>query len=292
MASFDVTDSAMKGYSFVWAERRYLMRLALFPVLIKFICSITVTINGYDFDFIMQSFLMLPSFFADGWVMAHLVRLIYLGQRWPFRPTGVAENDIAMLRDRAGGIMAGTVFFALIEFLKTGLTGLVLMGAPHGSVPGSGTGTGTAPTGTTPPSPPLEGMGVGDLATTAQSSPYTAVLGLAMILVTVWAARYLWLYIPAAAGFSGRAYLKRVGGFMGSMRLIGVWLICTVPVLFGFVVLANLFLAPLGLGSGQMGAVGLFALNGLRVVIVMIATLITTAGMSFVIRNMFMQDRA
>ena len=235
MASFDVTDSAMKGYSFVWSERRYLARLALFPVLIKFVCSVMVSVMGYDFDFIKQSFLMLPSFFADGWVMAHIVRLIYLGQRWPFRPTGKPEQDMAMLRDRAGGIMAGTVFFALIEFLKTGFTGIVLMSAPPGSMPGSTPGS--VPPAEIPPATPHaippampEGMSVSEMASTAQGSPYTAILGLAMIVLTVWAVRYLWLYIPAAAGFSGRAYLKRVGGMLGSVRLIGVWLICTVPV--------------------------------------------------------------
>ncbi len=283
MASFDVTDSAMKGYSLVWSERRYLMRLALFPLLIKFVCSIMVSISGYDLDFIKQSFLMLPSFFADGWVMAHLVRLIYLGQRWPFRPTGVLENDIAMLRDRAGGIMAGTVFFALLEFLKTGLVGLLVLGAPQGSVPGAKVVQKT---------PPLEGMGVDEMAATAQSSPYTALLGLALIVVTVWAARYLWLYIPAAAGFSGRAYLRRVGGFMGSVRLIGVWLICTVPVLTAFIMLANILLVPLGLTPGQMGTAGIFLMKGLDAAVALLLAIITTAAMSFVIRNMFMDERA
>lgn len=291
MASFDVTDSAMKGYSFVWSERRYLMRLAIFPLFIKFVCSMTVIMNGYDFDFIMQSLLMLPSFFADGWVMSHLVRLIYLGQRWPFRPTGVAENDIAMLRDRAGGIMAGTVFFALIEFLKTGLTGLLFMAAPQGAVPGQKT---VVPAGTAPPGPMTgEGTGMADMAAQAQTAPYTALAGVLMIVVTVWMVRYLWLYIPAAAGFSGRAYLKRLGGLMGSVRLMGVWLICTVPVLFGFVIVANMLLVPLlGLEAGGMSPLAEFVMNVLRVFVIMLSTLITTAGMSFVIRNMFMNARA
>lgn len=295
MASFDVTDSAMKSYSFVWSERRYIARLALFPLLIKFVCSLLVSMNGYDFDFIKQSLIMLPSYFADGWVMSHLVRLIYLGQRWPFRPTGVPENDIAMLRDRAGGIMAGTVFFALLEFLKAGVMGMMLLSAPPGSfpkgepsaVPDGGDVTGPVTQG--PQAPALEGMSMGDMAHTAQSSPYTALFGLAMIVLTVWAARYLWLYIPAAAGFSGRAYLKRVGGMMGSIRLIGVWLMCAVPVLSAFVIFANIFLLPLGLHQG--GALGAFVLKGADVIIGMSIAILTTAGMSFVIRSMFIKDK-
>ncbi len=287
MAAFDVTDSAMKGYSLIWKERRYLMRLAAFPILIKFVCSMTVMMNGYDFDFVKQALLMLPSYFADGWVMSHLVRLIYLDQRWPFCATGVPEKDIAMLRDRAGGIMAGTVFFVVIEFLKTGLTGFLVMTAPPGSLPEKG-----MPAGPVQPDA-AGGSSMADVAAQAQSSPLMAVAGVVMIIVTIWVVRYLWLYIPAAAGFSGRAYLKKVGGLMGSIRLLGAWLICSVPVLFGFVILANILLVPLlGYGPQGLSPLGEFVLNSLRVVVVMISTMITTAGMAYVIRNMFMASRA
>lgn len=287
MAAFDVTDSAMKGYGLVWQERRYLMRLAAFPILIKFVCSITVMMNGYDFDFVKQALLMLPSYFADGWVMSHLVRLIYLGQRWPFRPSGVPENDIAMLRDRAGGIMAGTVFFAVIEFLKTGFMGLLFMTAPPGALPGQNPPAGPVKPGTG------EGASITDVAAQAQSSPYTAVAGIVMIIVTIWLVRYLWLYIPAAAGFSGRAYLKRVGGLAGSARLLGAWLICSVPVQVGFIIVATVLLAPLlGLGPQGLSPSGQFIMNAFRVVVDMVMALIVTAGMAFVIRNMFAAERA
>ncbi len=206
MASYDVTDSAVKGYALIWTERVYLFRLAIFPLFIKFVCAMTVIINGLEFDFVKQALLMLPSYIADGWVMSHLVRLIYLGQRWPFRPTGHPQNDMTVLRDRAGGIMAGTIFFALIEFLKTGVLGLMFIGMmPPGSVPGQTDLSAMPPTETT---------------------PATALIGIGMIFVTIWIVRYLWLYIPAAAGFSGREFLKRVGGLMGSIRLLGVWMMC------------------------------------------------------------------
>lgn len=266
MASYNVTDSAMKGYTLVWNERAYLFRLAIFPVLIKFVCAMTVIINGFEFDFVKQSLLMLPSYFADGWVMSHLVRLIYLGQRWPFRPTGQPQNDMAMLRDRAGGIMAGTVYFALIEFLKTGVVGFMFIGAmPPGSVPDQDAVTAAAQTPT---------------------NPGTALAGMVMILVTIWVVRYLWLYIPAAAGFSGREFLKRVGGFMGSIRLLGVWMVCSIPILFLFILVASALMSPFQTPDGIPPAVD-FIMNTFRVTVIMITTLITTAGMSYVIRNMF-----
>ncbi len=268
MASYDVTDSAMKGYTLVWNERAYLFRLAIFPLFIKFVCATTVIVNGFEFDFIKHALLMLPSYFADGWVMSHLVRLIYLDQRWPFRPTGNAQTDMTVLRDRAGGIMAGTVFFALIEFLKTGLMGFMFVAA--------------TPPGKTPAQLP-EAVAATPMA---PSSPYTVLVGLALIVLTIWMVRYLWLYIPAAAGFSGREFLRRVGGLMGSIRLLGVWMICTVPILFGFIMVASMFLGPFQTPQGLPPAAE-FIMNGFRVVIVMLTTLITTAGMSYVIRGMF-----
>ena len=83
MAKYDAADCAVKAYGFVWGERHYLFKLAVFPLFIKLVCLVTVISMGYQFDFIRQSLLMLPSYFADGWVMSHLVRLIYLDQRWP-----------------------------------------------------------------------------------------------------------------------------------------------------------------------------------------------------------------
>lgn len=269
MASYDVTDSAMRGYKLVWNERAYLFKLAIFPLFIKFVCAMTVIINDFEFDFAKQALLMLPSYFADGWVMSHLVRLIFLDQRWPFRPTGQPQRDMEMLRDRAGGIMAGTVCFALIEFIKTGLTGIMMMAAfPPGHVPGQ------------LPVPEAD-----------PPSLQTALMGIGMIVVTVWMVRYLWLYIPAAAGVPGRAYLKRVGGMMGSIRVLGVWMICSIPLLFGFMLLASVFLSGVQPGSDVPPAID-FVMNSLRVTVIMLTTLITTAGVAFVIRGMFEDKRS
>lgn len=267
MAAYDVTDSAIKGYALVWQERRYLFKLAIFPLLIKFTCAMTVIINGLEFDFAKQALLMLPSYIADGWVMSHLVRLIYLDQRWPFRPSGHAQNDMAALRDRAGGIMGGTICFTLIEFLKTGYVGIFFnIMVPPGTTPGP-----------MPPAVP---------PTDSPTSLVAAVLALGLMILTIWAVRYLWLYIPVAAGFSGRDYLKRVGGLVGSIRLLGAWMICAIPLLFSFILVISMLLAPFQTPQGLPPALD-FLMNGLRVVVSMVAGLITTAGMASVIRSMY-----
>lgn len=266
MAKYDAADCAVKAYGFVWGERHYLFKLAVFPLFIKLVCLVTVISMGYQFDFIRQSLLMLPSYFADGWVMSHLVRLIYLDQRWPFRPSGNQERDLANLRDRAGGIMAGTVFFALIEFIKTGFTGIMYIVAPP---PGIG------------PAP------VADVATQAPIHPAMGLLALALVVFTIWSVRYLWLYIPAAAGFSGRDYLKRVGGLMGSIRLLGVWMMTAIPLLFGFVIVTGLLLSPFRDQAGNIDPFMDFIHNILRAAIDMIIMMVITTGIAFAIKSMY-----
>ena len=121
MAAFDVIEAGGKGYSFAWAERRYLLRLALVPLLIKLVCHTVVLTFEWQTDFMRQALVMLPSYFADGWLMAHLVRLVFLEQRWPFRPTGNKEQDLTVLEDRARGVLSGVLVFALIKFLLAGV---------------------------------------------------------------------------------------------------------------------------------------------------------------------------
>ena len=95
MASFDIIDAAGRGYSKVWEEKTYLYQLAVIPVVIKFVCYLTIQALDWEENFIRQALVMLPSYFADGWMLSHFVRLIFLDQRWPFKPSGDPEKDMA-----------------------------------------------------------------------------------------------------------------------------------------------------------------------------------------------------
>ncbi|MFN3826668.1 MAG: hypothetical protein ACK4NR_03480 [Micavibrio sp.] len=268
MVPRNVTDSAMKGYELVWRERKYLFQLAVFPLFIKIVCVMTIITNGLEFDTEKRALLMLPSFLADGWVMSHLIRLIYLDQRWPFRPTGQPQRDAAILQDRARGIMAGTICFTLIEFLKEGFLGImqhIIM-----------------PDGTMPQHPATA-------ETAAEPSTLAMVLALGLTAFTFWSVRYLWLYIPAAAGFSGREYLRRCGSMMGSIRLLGAWMICSIPVLCLSFLVMGIFLGPF-VGPEGLPAGLSFIKHLIFITANMVALLLSTAGLSFVIRDMFVNN--
>lgn len=257
MAGFDVTGSVSFGYRFVWSERRYLLYLAAVPLLIKFICNMTIIMLGWRTEFIRQALILLPSYFADGWMLSHLVRLVFLGQRWPFRPGGNRDMDMNMLQDRARGIMAGTVSFAVIEFLLAGFVDAVY-----------GLGAATFQEGRT------------------QDPTFMTSMSITLVmLLFILMFRFLWFFIPAAINYSLSRYARDTAGFRDSMRMVAAWLLCFVPTFFFF----SFFLAPAFLG-GEKTVTKDFIEGFLTVTLDTIIALIATAGMAYGIRGMMPPD--
>lgn len=205
MASFDVIDAAQYGYRQIWAERRYLMRLALVPVMVKFVCLVTVMALDLGNNYLRQALVFLPDYFTEGWMLAHVVRLAFLGQRWPFRPTGDNTADEMILRDRFSGVMAGTLVYVLIKFFATGLLHFLLAAEAE----------------------------MTRAAEAQQLSGGVFFLVLGLLVAMIWAVRLVWVYIPVALNFPVRDYLRAVGrGLMPSFYLLGAWLVCTIPLVF------------------------------------------------------------
>ena len=252
MNSFDIIESASKGYRLVWEERGYLVKLAAVPFLIKMVCFTAVALLGWEQHYLRQALVLLPSYFADGWLVAHLVRFIMFEQRWPFRPTGDTEKDMQVLEDRALGVMRGTLMFVVIQFLMAGITHVA-----HQS--------GSA------------GMSIeGEQAT----SLGVFFLALAFFIFFFWAFRLVWLYIPAAMNYPIRHFLIDLGGYSASWNLIGTWLLCFLP---AFLILGKLLTVIVG--SAESAAAISFETHFLiifvQVILDIIVSIIATAGMAY-----------
>lgn len=214
MASFDFVDVTIAGYREAWRERHYLVRLAAVPVLVKFICVMATVVLGVSADFIKQALICLPYFFTEGWLLVHVVRLHFCGQRWPFRSSGNAVEDEKILQVRFRAVMAGLLVYVLLCLAESGLMQLVL------------------PLIQVPP----------DQAATAPAAG-----GLFLLLLAVgmlWAVRLNWLYIPAALNYPMGRYLRDLGGLWISFPMIGVWLMSVVPLSFLARLLTASFSAP------------------------------------------------
>ena len=216
MASLDVISSVDYGYRFLWAERRYLRRLVAVPLAVKLVCFLALYLFGWEQNFIRMALVMLPSFFTEGWMLAHIVRLVFHGQRWPFQPVGDRAKDEALLGDRAYGVMAGTLFYVVTKFILAGLMALVTQAQ-------------------------LAAQQEIAQAAQTQGEPGTAMffVALALLIGTLWGGRCLFLYIPAAAGLSLRLITRVRQSFMMSLEMMGIWLVSFVPFALLMLLLAS-----------------------------------------------------
>lgn len=254
MASFNIMESVSFGYRLTWRERRYLFYLAAVPVLIKIVCHMTYIMLDWQGQLMRQALVMLPSFFADGWMLAHLSRLIFYDQRWPWRSSGEPAGDAAALEDRARGIMAGMLSFVVVEFLLAGFTDGIFQLAHAGVWADE--------------NPSLPG----------------AMIMVAAMLGLLWIFRYFWFYIPAAIRYPLPEFSMSMRGFATSVYMLAVWIACFMPaaILYQFV-LTLVF--PAG-EQTETGAGGEFvaALSG--AVFDTAIAVISTAAMAYAIRSM------
>ncbi|MDP7142864.1 MAG: hypothetical protein QF692_07735 [Alphaproteobacteria bacterium] len=259
MSSIDIIDAAGDGYRFVWRERTYLARLALFPILIKLICFNLVYSFGFEQNFIAQALVLLPSFFADGWMLAHVARTILVDHRWPFRPSGNMDKDMVKLQERALGILRGTLVFVFTEFLITGVVGIVKR---YFEI---------------------------DFAQAIKDENMAMIFVLMLaISTTIWTFRFLWLYIPAAVNFPIRTFILKLGSFSTSLYLIGLWLVCFLPLLFAFNILVSvLFPGLVENGTAGVSAFEDAAFKSLRVLLDTAVIILTTASMTFAFKQLY-----
>lgn len=260
MASFDIIDSASAGYALVWSERRYLLRLAAVPFLIGIVCSTAVMMLGWEQNFTRQALILLPSFFADGWLFSHLVRLVFFDQRWPFRPSGNADRDMQILQERALGIMRGTVTFAVIKYLTAGLTGLVYAVSDFGGAQGE-----------------------------QEVTLVSFAFAVAFFVAAIWAFRLVWLYIPAAVNYPLGRFLRGLGGYSASFQLVGIWLFCFIPLFFIFGMLLSMLNASVQ-AAGAASAEVIFLATVLRVLLDLLVGILATAGIALAFKKQLMPN--
>lgn len=269
MASFDVIEASGKAYTLTFSEKRYLARMAFWPVMIKIVTYVGVMALGWQDHYLRQAIIMLPAFLAEGWLLAHFVRLIFLGQRWPFKPTGEAERDRIVLQDRARGIMSGALFYALAHFLLIGLFAAV---QKDGALLASYTL---------------------DSAAESNEKPFLSFfVAMGFFIAAIWAFRFLWLYIPASINYPVRRFMIHVAGLGSSLYLIGAWMICFIPFMFLFSMFSALFLLDYYERPDEIPMLLDFVLSVLNIIVGTVVSLISTAGIAFGIQSVMRQHQS
>lgn len=256
---FDLVTAVGRAYQSVWEERRYLLRLAAVPFLLKIIFFTLGYVNGGDDNIWRMSVIMVPAWIVEGWMLSHVVRLVLLGQRWPFRPTGDRAADLPALQSRYRGVMGGALCFALTQLVIGGWFAVLMMLVPIQL---------TQPT--------------AEISVSAEA----AFAACALLGMAIYFFRFAWLYVAAAAGAPVRAVANRLShGMMMSVRLIGVWLLCAVPAMVVIQVLVGVLLmiaGPEGAGDAVM-VISIVA----KVALDIIKNLLCAMAVAYIFQAMF-----
>lgn len=261
MAAFDIIPAVLKAFKTVWANRSYLMKLAAVPVAVKlifFTLAITYAQDNYT-HFIL---IMLPSLLVEGWMLAHFVRFIMLGQTWPYRASGDFDKDLAVLSVRARGVLGGMIVFVLINMvigLFAEYTARIMM-----------------------PYMPVEG------ASQVEIPAHIAFVSFVMLGAMFWGFRLIWLYIPYALNMDGLTYLNAVKGLSTSISMIGTWVLCFIPFMVLMRLAAVLVADPLAATGGS--SISMFAMTLLTVLVDTVKGLVTVAAITYGLRELFAKN--
>lgn len=253
---FDMIGAARAGYQFVIHERAYLLRLAVVPILIKLVCYVTAVALGYQDNMLRMALILLPASLVEGWMLSHMVRLIMLGQRWPFQPTGDDAADFEVLKRRMQGVMGGLVCYALINVLVAGVFALMTWLMPEAA----------------------EGQ-------KAAVDPLRALAAVSITVASFWAFPLLWIFIPLATSMDPASWARRVIGWRFSLPLIGVWIMCFLPVVTITMIGVSAIVSPFAVGEIPEGA--RFAVIILSVILDTVKAVIGTAGITFALADYY-----
>ncbi len=249
MASFDFIEATNKGYSYAWTNRAVITKLGLYPVLVKFVCLVCVSAFGYEDNLLRSGLLMIPSYFLEGWLIAHLLRMAFYSDIG-VNLSGDPSRDERALQDKSKDLLAGTIVYVLLRLIGMALVGsLGVDGAAMSKPP----------------------------ETEQDPSVFMFISAMMVLMLFFWMFRIYFIYIPVTLGYSMREYFMKLAGMASSFYILAAWMLCFLPLMLltilGFDVIKSLTMVD---GGGGPLSLFKFLSHGWRAVMEVITEVITT----------------
>jgi hypothetical protein len=256
MASFNILDAAGKGYRFTWTQRRMLLHYGFWPLMLKIASISIVGYLGLERNLLRQGLCMLPATFFEGWMVAIAVRFAVLGESRPepLNPKTGGPAPAAVAARRA--ILGGTIIYMLINLTASLSAGVAMT---LGELP--------------EPQPPEE----------PTAGAYFAMMLTVAIIIYVF--RFLWIHIPVIMEIPVRHYLRRIEGMNTSFYMIGLWLLCILPIMFFLSGFGQLLMGLAG-GSSTGALIHMQFMLFFEALCGMAFAIIAGVSMAFAIREM------
>jgi hypothetical protein len=260
MAKFDFIESAGKAYQYVWTNRQDLARPSAFVIAAKFACYAIVFIAGVEDNFLRQGLILMPSYFVEGWIIAHIMLKALSNEKdRAYQIPRIAPENIQ------NTIITSMVVYVLLKLLLSFFVGLPGLIDPQA----------------------LSAAGEQE-ASASDAMLFIGALG--FMVFAVWFFRFIWLYVPPALGFSMTGYLRKIGPLNGSYYLIGLWLICFVPLAIALIICSQIVSIPFGTGAEELSAGHKYVLSFLQGIFDYVMILVSSLGMAYGVASMFNKE--
>lgn len=205
---FSVFEALINGLRGVWLHRRMFMILSIMPVLLTFVTLLVARGVGLEGVF-FAPVIQFPASVMLGIQCAVILRFLVLGE-FPVIMDGAAR------RTRNEMIMHAGLVYAAVQFFIAGIFAGLLTLNPYMQ------------------------------ANPDVMAPYMPFMVLVLVLM-IWAMRWLWLYVPVALGWQSQGFFNKIGRWGGSLRVFGVYVLCSAVV---NMVVSVLILIIRGAGAG------------------------------------------
>lgn len=216
MASFDFIDAAAKGYEFSWCERSKIVRNALPVIFVKIICIVFIYVLGIQNQHSLSGLVEMPGYILEGILVVSIVR--YIAYSEPMFSIGRGDPSLSDSQkpaiiyvgsmSKANAFKAGLAIFLLIKIVQLAFVGVLL-----------------------DYSQTIDPKAVSNASDPTMAS---AIIMLALMGIFFWAFRLVWIYIPAAMGYSVKAFLQTVKGMRISFGIFATWFVCYLPLVVLF----------------------------------------------------------
>jgi len=255
MKDFQIINSTSRAYQFVWNNRVICARYGVFPFVAQLLCYAALVMMGMEDNILRQGLFMLPAYFAEGAVICLLVKfaLDSLPNQGALFTTEHPLKD-TQSEDHKTRLTAGTIMFVLVQIAF--VVGISLW---------------------------LRFMIANGMFSEQPAEPNasTAFISMAIFMIALWSIRLAWLYVPIIMGFGMKRYLRVVSKFTSSFYMIGIALLCSIPVMFGTWIVMQFVIAAMGVTPDNLTMTANLTLSVFQIFAGLLTTLLTSIAMAY-----------
>ncbi len=256
---YDFIDVAARAYTFAWDRRKPLFYLALLPIGIKFLSLLIILFFDLQDHYLRQGLILMPSYFAEGWLAAQTIRLMLMTDDRMLGASGPqARFAKSSFEQNRRNLLATVLLYALMMLIYSVFTGSLV----------------------------TAGLSIDPEAVQPEPNALLSLMSIFMIFFILWAFRFFWLYVAIGLGYRVKEFVKKLKPFYISFYMLGTWLICLVPIFLAMMLASDLLLSVSGEAEVKHGAGHFAAVYFLRALFEAILAILTTTAMAYAITAM------